>query len=287
MSEYKIITDSGCDLPQQMLSELDVQTVPLIVNFRGEDREDSVDAGIKELYDGLRAGEVATTSAVNPDRWMEKMEGVLAQGMDVLTITFSSGLSTTYQSAVIAANELKEKYPDRKILVVDSLSAALGQGLLVWYACKMKDAGMGVEELAAWVEENKLNLCHWVAVDDLMYLKRGGRVSATTAVVGTMLQIKPIIHVDNEGKLISVGKARGRKASIQALAQKAAELGEGYDNSTMFICHGDCIEDAQYLAGLVKEKCGVEDVFIGYIGAVIGSHAGPGTLALFFMGKHR
>ena len=287
MSEYKIITDSGCDLPQQMLSELDVQTVSLIVNFRGEDREDSVDADIKELYDGLRAGEPATTSAVNPDRWMEKMEGVLAQGMDVLTITFSSGLSTTYQSAVIAANELKEKYPDRKIFVVDSLSAALGQGLLIWYACKKKEEGLSVEELAAWVEENKLHLCHWVAVDDLMYLKRGGRVSATTAVVGTMLQIKPIIHVDDEGHLINVGKARGRKASIQALAQKAIELGEGYDNSTMFICHGDCAEDAQYLAGLVKEKCGVKDVFIGYIGAVIGSHAGPGTLALFFMGKHR
>ena len=287
MSEFKIITDSGCDLPQEMLSSLGVLTVPLIVNFRGEDREDSVDAGIKELYDGLRAGESATTSAVNPDRWMEKMESVVSQGMDVLTITFSSGLSTTYQSAVIAANELKEKYPERKILVVDSLCAALGQGLLIWYTCKMKDAGMGVEELAAWVEENKLNLCHWVAVDDLMYLKRGGRVNATTAVVGTMLQIKPIIHVDNEGKLINVGKARGRKASIQALAQKAVELGEGFDNSTMFICHGDCIEDAEYLAGLVKEKCGVKEVFIGYIGAVIGSHAGPGTLALFFMGKNR
>lgn len=287
MSEYKIITDSGCDLPKEMLSKLDVQTVPLFVNFRGEDREDSVDADIKELYDGLRAGEPATTSAVNPDRWMEKMERVVSQGMDVLTITFSSGLSTTYQSAVIAANELKEKYPERKILVVDSLCAALGQGLLIWYTCKMRDTGMGVEELAAWVEENKLNLCHWVAVDDLMYLKRGGRVSAATAVVGTMLQIKPIIHVNDEGKLINVGKARGRKASIQTLAQKAVELGEGYDNSTMFICHGDCIEDAEYLAGLVKEKCGVKEVFIGYIGAVIGSHAGPGTLALFFMGKNR
>ena len=287
MSEFKIITDSGCDLPQEMLSSLGVLTVPLIVNFRGEDREDSVDAGIKELYNGLRAGEPATTSAVNPDRWMEKMESVVSQGMDVLTITFSSGLSTTYQSAVIAANELKEKYPERKILVVDSLCAALGQGLLIWHTCKMKDAGMNVEELAAWVEANKLNLCHWVAVDDLMYLKRGGRVSATTAVVGTMLQIKPIIHVNDEGKLINVGKARGRKASIQALAQKAVELGEGFDNSTMFICHGDCIEDAKYLESLVKEKCGVKEVFIGYIGAVIGSHAGPGTLALFFMGKNR
>lgn len=287
MSEYKIITDSGCDLPKEMLSKLDVQTVPLFVNFRGESLEDSVDEGIKEIYNGLRNGEAASTSAVNPDRWMEKMESVLAEGMDVLTITFSSGLSTTYQSAVIAGNELKEKYPDRKIIVVDSLCAALGQGLLIWCACQKKDAGLSIEELAAWVEENKLHLCHWVAVDDLMYLKRGGRVSATTAVVGTMLQIKPIIHVDDEGKLISVGKARGRKASIQALVDKAIQLGKDYDNSTMFICHGDCAEDAEYLSGLVKEKCGVRNVFIGYIGAVIGAHAGPGTLALFFMGEHR
>ena len=287
MSEYKIVTDSGCDLPQEMLSSLDVRTVPLIVNFKGEDREDTVDVGIQEMYAGLRDGEAATTSAVNPDRWMEKMEGVLAQGMDVLTITFSSGLSTTYQSAVIAGNELKEKYPDRKIIVVDSLAASLGQGLLIWYACKMKDAGMGIDELAAWVEENRLHLCHWFTVDDLMYLKRGGRVSAATALVGTMLQIKPVLHVDDEGHLINVSKTRGRKASIQALAQKAVELGEGFDNSTMFICHGDCIEDAKYLESLVKERYGVKNVFIGYTGAVIGSHSGPGTLALFFLGKQR
>lgn len=287
MSDYKIITDSGCDLPSQMLAQLDVLAVPLLVNFRGEDRPDSVDDGIKDLYAGLRNGEVATTSAINPTRWAQAMESVLAQGKDVLTVTFSSGLSTTYQSAVIAAEELKEKYPDQKIIVVDSLCAALGQGLLIWYTCKKKEEGLSIEELAKWVEDNKLHLCHWVAVDDLMYLKRGGRVSAATAVVGTMLQIKPIIHVDDEGHLISVGKARGRKASIQALAQKALELGKDYDNSTMFICHGDCIEDAEYLAGLVKEKCGAKDVFIGYIGAVIGSHAGPGTLALFFLGEHR
>ena len=287
MSEFKIITDSGCDLPQQLLSQLDVQTVPLIVNFKGEDREDTVDVGIKEMYAGLRSGEAATTSAVNPDRWIEKMEGVLAQGMDVLTITFSSGLSTTYQSAVIAGNELKEKYPDRKIFVVDSLAASLGQGLLIWYACKKKEAGLSIEELAAWVEENRLHLCHWFTVDDLMYLKRGGRVSAATALVGTMLQIKPVLHVDDEGHLINVSKARGRKASIQALAQKAVELGGNYDNSTVFICHGDCIEDAEYLASLMKEKCDAKEVFIGYTGAVIGSHSGPGTLALFFMGEHR
>ena len=287
MSEYKIITDSGCDLPQEMLSRLDVPIVPLTVNYKGADQDDTVDEGIKDMYAGLRAGEVATTSAINPDRWAKAMEEVLAEGKDILVITFSSGLSTTYQSAVIAGNELKEKFPDRKILVVDGLSASLGQGLLVWYACKKKEAGLSVEELAAWVEENRQNLCHWFTVDDLMFLKRGGRVSAATALVGTMLQIKPVLHVDEEGHLINVAKVRGRKASIQALLNKALELGEGFDNSTMFICHGDCIEDAEYLSGLVKEKCGVKEVFIGYTGAVIGSHSGPGTLALFFLGKHR
>lgn len=287
MSEYKIITDSGCDLPREMLSRLDVQAVPLFVNFRGEDREDTVDEGVQDMYSGLRAGEAATTSAINPTRWEGKMEEVLKDGKDVLVITFSSGLSTTYQSAVIAANELKEKYPDRKIFVVDGLSASLGQGLLIWYACKKKEAGLSVEDLAVWVEENRLHLCHWFTVDDLMYLKRGGRISAATAVVGTMLKIKPVLHMDDEGHLINMSKARGRKASIEALVEKAIQLGAGYDNSTMFICHGDCIEDAQYLSGLVKEKCGVKDVFIGYTGAVIGSHSGPGTLALFFMGEHR
>ena len=287
MSNYKIITDSGCDLPQQMLASLDVQTVPLIVNFRGNALEDSVDEGIKDMYAGLRAGEAATTSAVNPDRWSQAMESVLAQGEDVLVITFSSGLSATSQSAFIAAEELKEKYPDRKILVVDSLSASLGQGLLVWYTCKKKEEGLSVEELAAWVEENRLHLCHWFTVDDLMYLKRGGRISAATAVVGTMLKIKPVLHMDDEGHLINMSKARGRIAAIDALAQKAVELGKDYDNSTMFICHGDCIEDAEYLATLVKETCGAKEVFIGYTGAVIGSHSGPGTLALFFMGEHR
>ena len=287
MSDYKIITDSGCDLPRTMLSQLDVEIVPLIMNIRGRAMEDSVDEGIEEMYDLLRAGEAASTSAINPARWGEKMEEFLLQGKDVLVLTFSSGLSTTHQSAVIAANELQEKYPQRKILVVDTLAASLGQGLLVWYTCKMRDAGMSVEELATWVEENRNNLCHWFTVDDLMYLKRGGRVSAATALVGTMLQIKPVLHVDGEGRLVSKAKTRGRKASIQALAEKAAVDGDGYDNTTMFICHGDCIEDAEYLSRLVKEKCGVKEVFIGYTGAVIGSHSGPGTLAVFFMGKQR
>ena len=284
---YQILTDSGCDLPKEILAQLGIHAVSLFVNFRGQTREDSVDEGIQEIYAGLRAGEAATTSAINPSGWAAAMEPVLAAGDDLLVITFSSGLSTTYQSAVIAATELKETYPQREIRVVDSLSASLGQGLLVWYACQKKNEGLSLSELAHWVEENRLHLCHWFTVDDLMHLKRGGRVSAATALVGTMLNIKPVLHVDNEGHLISKAKARGRKASIEMLLEKAVQLGQGYNNSTMFICHGDCLADAQYLERRLKEVCGVKTVVIGYTGAVIGSHSGPGTLALFFLGEHR
>ena len=287
MSNYKIITDSGCDLSAEMLQRLNVDSVSLSVLFQGQVRPDSVDAGIKEFYDGLRGGEVATTSAVNPDGWSSVIENAFKAGQDVLILAFSSGLSTTYQSAVIAANELMEQYPDRKAYVVDTLGASLGEGLMVYYACRKRDEGMALEDLRDWMENNKQNFCHWFTVDDLMFLKRGGRISATTALVGTMLQIKPVLHVDSEGHLISVAKARGRKAAIDALAKKVAELGEGFDKDAMFISHGDCAEDAQHLASVLKEKFGVKYVHIGYVGAVIGSHAGPGVLALFFLGNHR
>ena len=182
---------------------------------------------------------------------------------------------------------MSEQYPQRQIRVVDTACAALGQGLLVWYACKQRDAGLSLNELTEWCENNKLHLAHWFTVNDLMYLKRGGRISTTTAVLGTMLQIKPVLHMNDEGKLINMEKARGRKASIDALARKLDELGQGYDNRTVFVCHGDCPEDAEYLKQILLKRPGVEEVFIGNLGAVIGSHAGPGTLALFFMGKHR
>ena len=288
MATYKIITDSACDLPKAMLQELDVIAVSLTVNFRGETRSDSVeDAAVMELYNAMRGGEVATTAAVNPDGWSGAIESALAAGHDALVMAFSGGLSTTYQSAVIAANDLKETYPDRNVIVVNTCAAALGQGLFVWYACKKRDEGLGLEELAAWAEENKNHVAHWFTVDDLVYLKRGGRVSAATALVGTMLNIKPVLHVDNDGHLISMVKARGRKAAVNTLVSKLQELGGGWDNSTVFICHADCMDDAKRLAELVKEKCGVENAFIGNLGAVIGSHAGPGTLALFFMGKEK
>jgi len=287
MANYRIITDSCCDLTDELIHKLDITVVPLNMLFRGKLRADSVGEDIKEVYDALRTGEVASTSAANPDHWTSYIEPVLSAGEDVLVMAFSSGLSTTYQSAVIAADDLAEKYPDRKIRVVDTLCASLGEGLLVYYACQKRDEGMDLETLAKWVEDNKLNLCHWFTVDDLMYLKRGGRVSAATALVGTVLQIKPVLHVDDEGHLINVTKARGRKASIEMLAKKMGETALPGKNDYVMICHGDCIDDAQYLAKLVKEKFGVKEVFIGYTGAIIGSHSGPGTLALFYLGEHR
>lgn len=288
MANYKIITDSACDLPQQMQKELDVLVTPLYVTLKGENLPDTVaDDKIKGVYDALRAGEVAVTCAANPQAWQEIIEPVLKSGEDALVIAFSSGLSTTYQSAVIAADELADAYPDRKIRVVDGLCAALGQGLLVYHTCKMRDSGLDLDALAAWVEENKFHLCHWFTVDDLVYLKRGGRVSAASAMLGTMLNIKPVLHVDNDGKLINMQKVRGRKASIDAMVKKMVELGEGWDNEIAFISHADCLDEAEKLKALVQEKTGVKEVFIGNLGAVIGAHAGPGTLALFFMGSER
>ncbi len=284
---YRILTDSACDFSLEMYEKLDLLYVPLCLNFRGGEHRDLSEGFIKELYNAMRAGETASTAAVNPTEWAAYMEPVLAAGEDILVLVFSSGLSTTYQSAVIAAEELKEKYPDRKIYVVDTLCASRGQGMFVWLACQKRNAGMSLEELHTWCEEHKLNLCHWFTVDDLVYLKRGGRVSAATALLGTMLNIKPILHVDDEGRLISMGKVRGRKASIEAIAKKMGETGLPGENETVFICHGDCIEDAKYLEKLVREMYGVKEVMIYYTGAVIGSHSGPGTLALFYMGEHR
>lgn len=284
---YRMITDTCCDFPSEMYKELDLEVVPLSVLYKGVNYNEYSEAWLKELFAGLRNGETTSTSAANPENWATVIEPVLQAGQDALVLAFSSGLSTTYQSAVIAAEELMEKYPERKINVVDTLCASLGQGLLVYYACRKRDEGLSLEELTAWCEENKLNLCHWFTVDDLMYLKRGGRVSAATALVGTMLKIKPVLHVDDEGHLINISKVRGRKASIEALATKMGETAIPGANDTVFICHGDCQEDADYLAQLVKEKYGVKEVFTYYVGAVIGSHSGPGTLALFYLGKNR
>ena len=285
---YQIITDSCCDLTEAMLNELQVQAVPLRVVYNEEShRNFSDEAAVKKFYGELRSGVTATTAAANPEDWMAYMRPVLAEGRDLLVMTFSSALSATYQSAVIAAQELAEQFPERNIQVVDTLCASLGQGLLVWHACKKRDAGLSLEELTQWVEENKLRLCHWVTVDDLNHLKRGGRIHAATALVGTMMNIKPIIHVDDAGCLVNVAKARGRKAAIKFIADKMMQLGESYDNTTVFIAHGDCPEDAAVLETMVRENSGVQDVYTGYVGPVIGAHTGPGVLVVFFMGSER
>lgn len=284
---YQIVTDSCCDLTAEMYQELGLTMVPLTVTFQGNTYNDRNDDSLKDMYTQMRQGESATTSAVNPMRWEMAFREVLKQGQDVLVITFSSGLSTTYQSACIAADELREHYPTRKIYVVDSLAASMGQGLLVWYACQKKQEGMTIDALTDWLEANKLHLCHWFTVDDLMFLQRGGRISTTSAILGTMLGVKPVLHVDNDGKLINISKVRGRKAALDALVKKFAEQAQGFDNETIMISHGDCLADAQTVAKALKEKYGVKNVIINYVGAVIGSHSGPGTLALFYMGSER
>jgi DegV family protein with EDD domain len=255
--------------------------------LKGETRQDSVDAGIKEVYEALRQGEVASTSAANPDHWTTAMEPALEAGEDALVLTFSSGLSATYQSAVIAAGELREEFPDRKLLVIDTLCAAIGQGLLVYTAAKLREQGKTIDEVAAWVEAHKKQVCHWVTVEDLMHLKRGGRVSAATAVVGTMLSIKPIIRVDDEGKLDSCAKSRGRKAAINTLLARMEESFDPALSDTVFIGHGDCEAEAQAMAETIKTRFGVKQVFINYVGAVIGAHTGPGVLVVAFFGKNR
>lgn len=288
MINYVILTDSGTDLSKEEYQELDISVLDLSVTIEGEEPKPGSEIDLKELYDFLRAKNKASTSAININEFESAMDAILAEGKDILYLGFSSGLSSTFASAKIAAEELSEKYPERKIYTVDTLAASLGQGLLVYLAAKKRLAGESIEQVRDYVEEIKLNLCHWFTIDDLFFLKRGGRVSATTAVVGTMLSIKPVMHVDNEGHLINVGKARGRRASIDALFDKAKDtmIGERSD-ATVFISHGDCYEDAKYLADRIQNEIGVKEIRIGYVGAVIGCHSGPGTLALFFLGSER
>ena len=282
---YQIITDSCCDFTRQQYDENKVTCASLTVRYKEEDHANFSDpAAVKAFYDELRSGVMATTAAANPDDWGKLMKAALERGEDVLALCFSSGLSTTYQSAVIAAKELREEFPERTVHVIDTLCAALGQGLLVWHACRKRDEGMELDQLAAWVEANKLNVCHWVTVDDLSHLKRGGRISATTAIVGTMLNIKPIIYVDNDGHLINTAKVRGRKAAMEYLVKRFEETAT--DKETVFIGHGDCPEDAAVLEAMLKDR-GVKNVVTGYVGPVIGAHTGPGVLVLFFMGNKR
>ena len=290
MSDFVILTDSSADLDGRLASQYGIQVLPL--SFVLQERTyhnfpDNREMDPHDFYTRLRQGEVATTAAVNVAQYTDMLEPLLQAGRDVLILAFSSGLSTTYASSAIAVEELAEKYPERKLYTVDTLCASLGQGLLVYLAAQQRAAGRTIEEVRDWAENNKLSLCHQFTVDDLHFLKRGGRISATTAVVGSMLQIKPVLHVDNEGHLINIGKARGRQASLKALVDKMAQTAVKPEEQTVFISHGDCLEDAQTVADMVKERFGVKEVYINYVGPVIGAHSGPGTLALFYLGTER
>ncbi len=288
MSNYVIFTDSACDLSAEILKNWGVEFINLSFRFENENKEYSnADMDIKIFYNRMKAGETAKTSAINPDGFVNAFEAVLKKDLDILYLGFSSGLSTTFNSSRIAAEELKEKYPERKIVCVDGLCASAGQGLLLHYLCEKKNNGATIDELASFAESIRLSICHWFTVDDLVYLKRGGRISSVVAVVGAVLGIKPILHVDNEGKLVSVSKVRGRKASITALADKYGELAVTKNGGVAYICQGDCLEDAEILKEELVSRYGAKVEIITDIGPVIGAHSGPGTLAVFFVGTER
>ena len=289
MRPYVIMTDTTADLPESYIEEHQLEILSLNYMLEGVvyDRKNPLD--VEEFYARMRSGSMPTTSQINPEQAKEAFASCMEAGNDVLYIAFSSGLSGTYNSACIAAAELEEEgtYPDRKVVVVDSLSASLGEGLLVHKAVKLKEEGKTLEEVVAWTEKNRQNLCHNFTVDDLFHLHRGGRVSKTTAILGTMINIKPVLHVDDEGHLTAVDKVRGRKKSLTTLVDRMEKQAEGFENPEVFISHGDCLEDALFVEKLVRERFGTENFIINHVGPTIGAHSGPGTVALFFMGNPR
>ena len=285
---YVIFTDSACDIVPEILADWGVGRVSLAFRFDHIDKDFlNDDMPIKEFYAKMREGHVAKTNAVNAETFRAAFEPTLAAGTDILYLGFSSGLSTTYNQGHLAAEELAEKYPDRKVMTVDTLSASAGFGLLLKLAVDKKNQGATIEEVAAYAESLVPKLAHWFTVEDLVYLKRGGRVSPMVALVGGVLSIKPVMHMDDEGHLIKVGTVRGRKASLKALADKLFETGDDPANGTIFISHGDCQEDVDTLCGMIKERGGNDVEIITNVGTVIGAHSGPGTMALFFVASQR
>ncbi len=290
MNDFVLMTDSSCDLPADLAAKMDLTVLPLFVYINEKKYTNYLDEreiSFSDIYAKLRTRCPAKTSAVNMNDFMGPMEDLLKSGRDVLYIGFSSGLSGTYNAGAAAAQELADRYPERKIYAVDSLCASLGQGLLIYHAWLEKQKGRSIDEVRDFTEANKLHLCHWFTIDDLMFLKRGGRISGATAVVGSVLGIKPVMHVDNEGHLIKVSTARGRKASIKALADEAEKRGIDLKDQVIFISHGDCADEANYLGDMMRSRFHVKDVLVNYVGPVIGAHSGPGTIALFFMGTER
>jgi DegV family protein with EDD domain len=287
---YEIVTDSSADLTDELLQEYGIHIVSLSFRVGGEEFPCYVQGqktDYKQFYDRMRKGEMVDTSLIDMSTCRDIFEGILRRGNDVLYIGFSSALSGSYNAGAMVAESLRGAYPERRIATIDSLSASMGEGLLVYYAAEQRRDGKSMDEVSDWLIENRLHLCHWFTVDDLFHLKRGGRISAATALVGTMLGVKPVLHVDDEGKLVAVGKVRGRRKSLETLVDEMEKTCTNPTEQLVFISHGDCVEDAQHVERLVRERLKVKDVQINYVDPVIGAHSGPGTVALFFLGVQR
>lgn len=287
---FKIVTDSCANLTDEQIKGFDIEIMSLQYHMNGQSFDSYVKGEAPDftnVYKFLREKGKITTSLISREECDRVIIPLLQAGNDVLILAFSSGLSGTYQNIVLAAEDYRESFPERKIMVVDTLAASMGQGMVVHYAVQLKKQGKTIEEVAAWVEENKLRVYHIFTLDDLFFLKRGGRLSGTTAIVGSVFGIKPLMHMANDGKLYATGKVRGRKASIEHLINSIAEKALDIENQTVFITHGDSFEDAKFIAAAIKTKYGVKDIVINSLDPVIASHAGPGTLAVFFMGEKR
>lgn len=287
---FALITDSCCNLTDELIDELDITVLSMTVRNRMKEYTSYVKGektDNKKFYTMLRSGDVLVTAALNAETCRDAFEKVLSAGEDLLYVAFSSALSGTCNVAQMMAEELKAKYPERRVVVLDSRCASMGEGLFVYYAGLLRKQGKSLNEVVAWLLEHRGNLCHWFTVEDLHFLKRGGRVSAATAIVGTALGIKPVLHVDDEGRLINMEKARGRKKSLLALVDHMEQTVTEPEKQVVFIGHGDCEEDAAFVAQEVRRRMKVKDIVINYIDPVIGAHSGPGTVALFFLGTHR
>ena len=288
MKPYIISTDCMADLPADFIASHQLSVHPLYYQL-GDKTYNALENALPEaeFYAKMRNGEMPTTMASNPETIRQSFLKNLSDGYDILHISFSSALSSSYNNSAVTANEVMSEQPGSRIIVVDSLCASLGQGLLVYYACKKKEGGASLEETAEYIEQLKLHVCHQFTVDDLFHLHRGGRVSKATAIIGTIAHIKPVLHVDNEGRLINISKVRGRKRSLITLVDNMEHTMGDYENPVVFISHGDCLEDAEFVKHQIEERPGIHHFLINYVGSTIGAHSGPGTVALFFLGTQR
>lgn len=289
MKEFVITTDNTADMPYDFYEKNDIEYMYLPYMMENVTYDKGTELPVKEFYSRMRAGSMPTTSHMNAEAAKEAWLPYLKQGKEILHLAFSSGLSGSCNNCMLAANDLIEEHPEYRIVVIDTLCASMGEGLLVYKAVQMKKEGKSLDEIAGWVNAHIQNFCHVFTVDDLNHLYRGGRVSKATAVLGSMINIKPILHVDEEGHLVPIEKVRGRKRSLSTLVELMDKRLGSYrgKNDVIFISHGDCEEDALYVAGIIKEKYGIDNFMINHIGATIGTHAGPGTVALFFLGDFR